>query len=96
MPPLVPLSCGFEDGAVHLGIGPTRDATMVEGRAEPIALDALPRERADLFAARTGFDPPAQGQGYRRHRSTPARIHARREADEPAGRTLMRDRQWPA
>ena len=44
-------------GTVRLGLGHTRDVTMIEGEVEVLELEALPRERADRFAVRTGFDP---------------------------------------
>src|SRR5690242_6367144 len=43
--------------SVRLGLGPTRDVTMIEGDVEVLEIDALPPERGDRFAARTGFDP---------------------------------------
>jgi Pyridoxamine 5'-phosphate oxidase len=46
-------------GAVRLGLGHTRDVSMIEGDVEVLEIDALPRERGDRFAARTGFDPRA-------------------------------------
>ena len=41
----------------RLGLGPTRDVSMIEGEVEVLDIEALPRERGDRFAARTGFDP---------------------------------------
>jgi hypothetical protein len=81
-------------GYARLGLGPTRDVTIIEGRVEVIELDALPRERADRFAARTGFDPRTLTTPYRWFRVTPRRIQAWREADELVGRELMRDGRW--
>jgi hypothetical protein len=45
--------------SVRLGLGHTRDATMIEGEVEVLEIDALPQERGDRFAAQTGFDPRA-------------------------------------
>jgi hypothetical protein len=42
---------------VRLGLGHTRDVWMIDGDVEVLEIDALPRERGDRFAARTGFDP---------------------------------------
>ncbi|MFI6515245.1 pyridoxamine 5'-phosphate oxidase family protein [Spirillospora sp. NPDC050679] len=79
---------------VRLGLGPTRDVTMIEGEVEVLEIDALPRERGDRFAARTGFDPREQTEHYRWFRVSPRRVQAWREADELPGRELMRDGRW--
>jgi hypothetical protein len=79
---------------VRLGLGPTRDVTMIEGTVEVLELDALPRERGDRFAARTGFDPRTGTTAYRWYRVTPRRVQAWREVDEMPGRELMRDGRW--
>jgi hypothetical protein len=79
---------------VRLGLGLTRDVTMIDGDVEVLAIDALPREQGDRFAARTGFDPRALTTPYRWFRVVPRRIQAWREVNELAGRTLMRDGAW--
>lgn len=79
---------------VRLGLGPTRDVTMIEGRVEVLALDALPRERVERFVARTGFDPRAGEAAYAWFRVTPRRVQAWREANEIPGRELMRAGRW--
>jgi hypothetical protein len=81
-------------GVVRLGLGSTRDVSMIEGDVEFTELDALPQEWADRFAARTGFDPRTLDTPYRWFRVTPRRIQAWREADELPGRELMRGGQW--
>ncbi|MGW0845491.1 pyridoxamine 5'-phosphate oxidase family protein [Streptomyces sp. NPDC002787] len=78
----------------RLGLGPTRDVSMIEGDVEVLEIDALPRERGDRFAARTGFDPRTSATSYRWFRVTPRRVQAWREADELTGRELMRDGHW--
>lgn len=78
----------------RLGLGHTRDVSMIEGDVEVLEMDALPRQRADRFAARTGFDPRESATRYRWFRITPRRVQAWREADELAGRQLMRDGRW--
>jgi hypothetical protein len=42
---------------VRLGLGHTRDVSVIKGDVEVLELEALPRERGDRFATRTGFDP---------------------------------------
>jgi len=79
---------------VRLGLGPTRDVSMIDGDVELLAIDALPPDRADRFAARTGFDPRTLATPYRWFRSSPRRIQAWREANELEGRELMRDGRW--
>ena len=79
---------------VRLALGLTRDVTMIDGDVEVLEIDALPRPRGDRFAARTGFDPRALTTPYRWFRISPRRIQAWREADELAGRELMRDGRW--
>ena len=40
----------------RLGLGHTRDVSMIEGDVEVLEIDALPQERGDRFATRAGFD----------------------------------------
>ncbi|SOD94536.1 pyridoxamine 5'-phosphate oxidase family protein [Blastococcus haudaquaticus] len=80
--------------AVRLGLGLTRDVAIIEGDVEVLEMDALPRERGDRFAARTGFDPRESNGPYRWFRVVPHRIQAWREVDELPDRELMRDGRW--
>lgn len=81
-------------GRARLGIGPTRDLVLIEGRVDAAqAATDIPPETGDAFAAKTGFDP-RQLTGYLYFRIHPQRIQAWREANELAGRELMRDGQW--
>jgi Pyridoxamine 5'-phosphate oxidase len=79
---------------VRLGLGLTRDVSMIEGDVEVLEMDALSQQEGDRFAARTGFDPRALGTSYRWFRIRPRRIQAWREADELPDRELMRDGSW--
>ncbi|WP_320671948.1 pyridoxamine 5'-phosphate oxidase family protein [Patulibacter defluvii] len=83
-------------GRARLGLGPTRDVTMIDGDVETLPLDALPAARGDRFAARTGFDPRTLATPYRWFRVTPRRIQAWREVNELADRELLRDGRWLA
>ena len=83
-------------GTARVGLGPTRDVSMIDGTVEVLEIDALPREQGDRFAARTGFDPRALTTPYRWFRIVPHRVQAWREANELPGRELMRDRRWSA
>jgi hypothetical protein len=80
--------------AVRLGLGHTRDVSMIAGEVEVLGIDALPQERGDRFVARTGFDPRALATPYRWLRISPRRIQAWREVNEMPDRELMRDGRW--
>jgi len=81
---------------VRLGLGHTRDVSVIDGDVEVLEIDALPQERADRFAARTGFDPRAEAAPYRWFRISPRRIQAWREVNELPDRELIRDGRWLA
>ncbi|MFD9794365.1 pyridoxamine 5'-phosphate oxidase family protein [Streptomyces sp. NPDC059070] len=83
-------------GSVRLAFGATRDVVLAEGRATAVEEHVLDAATADAFAAKTGFDPRQEKQEYVYFRIRPQRVQAWREADELAGRTLMRDGTWLA
>ena len=82
--------------AVRLGLGHTRDVSIIEGDVEVLGIDALAPERADLFVAHTGFDPRALAAPYHWFRISPRRIQAWREVNELPGRELMQEGAWLA
>ena len=79
---------------VRLGLGPTRDVVMIEGSARALAACELTTALGDAFAAKTGFDPRQLADLYLYFRIQPQRLQAWREADELAGRELMRGGRW--
>ena len=81
-------------GRVRLGIGPTRDLVLVEGSVEATPATEVPAPAGDAFAAKTGFDPRELATPYTYFRVTPLAVQAWREADELAGRELMRGGRW--
>jgi hypothetical protein len=78
----------------RVGLGPTRDVTVIDVTAEPLARDAVSGELADAFARKAGFDPRMETQPFVYYRLVPRRVQAWREANELAGRELMRDGRW--
>lgn len=80
---------------VRLGLGATRDVSMIEGDVEVLEMDALAPEQGDRFAARSGFDP-RELASYRWFRVVPRRIQSWREENELRDRELMRDGRWLA
>jgi len=81
-------------GTVRIGLGPTRDVVMIEGTVDTLTVDELREGEGDRFAARTGFDPRELTTRYLYFRVRPQRVQAWREANELAGRELMRDGAW--
>ncbi|WP_298566519.1 pyridoxamine 5'-phosphate oxidase family protein [Streptomyces luteogriseus] len=81
-------------GRARVGIGPTRDVVLIEGTVETVQPGELTEQDAELFAAKTGFDPRRLATPYLYFRVVPQRVQAWREADELDGRELMRDGRW--
>ena len=82
-------------GRARLGIGPTRDLVLIEGTVlQALAASQIPDQVGDAFAAKTGFDPRQLTDPYLYFRIEPRRLQAWREANELAGRELMRDGHW--
>ena len=82
-------------GTARVALGPTRDVVIVEGPVEAIAI-GTDAGLEDAHAAATGFDPRTLAAEYVYLRITPHTIQAWREANELAGRVLMRDGRWLA
>jgi hypothetical protein len=80
-------------GWARVALGPTRDVLIVEGPVEAIPIE---REVAlgDAHARATGFDPRTYAQEYVYLRLTPDVVLAWREANELAGRQIMRSGVW--
>ncbi len=77
---------------VRVGVGQSRDVTMIDGNAEP-----MQDERTkDAFAAKHAWDPRKETSDYAYFRIVPDRVQAWRERNELTGRTLMRDGDWLA
>ncbi|HEY6075795.1 MAG TPA: hypothetical protein VIV36_03080 [Gaiella sp.] len=77
-------------GVARLGVGPTRDVVLVDGRVTEGVDDAT----AASHAEHTGFDARTDPGDYVHLRVTPTEIRAWREANELSGRLLMRDGTW--
>ena len=80
--------------SVQAGVGLTRDVVHVTGTVDLLAADAVDPVLADAFAAKAGFDPRRQAGQYAYFRLTPRSIQVWREADELAGRWVMRAWSW--
>ncbi|WP_084609150.1 pyridoxamine 5'-phosphate oxidase family protein [Thermocrispum agreste] len=83
-------------GQARVALGDFRDVVMIDGTVEVFAIDQIPRERADRFAARAGFDPRPLSEPFSWFVMTPRRIQAWRAVNEMSGRLLMKDGRWLA
>jgi hypothetical protein len=82
-------------GTARLAVGPTRDVVMIDGVLdEVVAVEEAAADIIDGYCAQADWDPRSAGAGYVLARLRPVRIQAWREADEIAGRTLMREGTW--
>jgi hypothetical protein len=80
-------------GAARLAVGPTRDVVMVDAVLEKVVDVAADDALGAAYVAQADWDP-RRGPGYRFLVLRPVRVQAWREANEIAGRTLMRDGTW--
>ncbi len=81
------------DPRVRLTLDGTRDVVLIDGQAQVAPAGDIDRPLADAYAAHAGWDPrddPATAWIV----VTPTRIRAWREANELAGREIMRDGVW--
>ena len=77
-------------GRARVGIGPTRDVVLVDGTIGEGVDDAT----ADAHTAHTGFDARKENEEYVYLVLTPTEIRAWREANELAGRLVLRNGAW--
>ncbi len=81
----------------RLAVGGTRDVVMID--AELIgdhAMSNAPALLVEAFVSQSGWDPrnDSNAAGYRLFELRPVQLQAWREANEIAGRTLMRNASW--
>jgi hypothetical protein len=82
-------------GSARLAVGPTRDVVMIDAVLEgAVDVSDAPPALGQDFADQADWDPRAAGDGYLFLVLRPDRIQAWREANEIAGRTLMRGGSW--
>jgi hypothetical protein len=82
-------------GTARVALGLTRDVVLIDvALSSSVPAADISPEVGDAFAARTRFDPRRLSSPYRYFRLTPRWLQAWREANEIAGRDLMRDGAW--
>jgi pyridoxamine 5'-phosphate oxidase-like protein len=81
----------------RLAVGGTRDVVMIDAelRGDHAVLDA-PAPLVEAFVTQSGWDPTKDSNAadYRLFELRLVQLQAWREANEIAGRTLMRDASW--
>jgi hypothetical protein len=80
-------------GRARLAVGPTRDVTMIDAVLERAVDVSADDALGAAYAAQADWDP-RRDTGYVFLVLRPIRVQAWREANEIAGRTLMRDGTW--
>ena len=80
-------------GNARLAIGPTRDVVMIDAVVERVVDVAADEALGAAYVAQADWDPRS-APGYVFFVLRPVRVQAWREANEIAGRTLMRDGSW--
>ncbi len=80
-------------GEARLAVGPTRDVTMIDAVLERSVDVAADDALGAAYVAQADWDP-RRDTGYVFLVLRPVRVQAWREANEIAGRTLMRDGAW--
>ena len=80
-------------GRARLAVGPTRDVVMIDAVLEETVDVAADDALGAAYVAQADWDP-RRDTGYVFLVLRPVRVQAWREANEIAGRTLMRDGNW--
>ncbi len=80
-------------GVARLAVGPTRDVALLDVALERSVGVDEDAALGEAYAAQADWDPRGL-EGYVYLVLRPTRIQAWREADELAGRVLMRDGTW--
>ncbi len=80
---------------VRLALGETRDVVMIDADlVEAVPVSEAPVTLTDGYADQAGWDPRTDSGDYVYMAFRPDRIQVWQEAEDPAGRTVMRDGAW--
>jgi hypothetical protein len=84
-------------GKARLATSDTRDVVMIDAELDSVhPVGSAPDEIAAPFVTQSDWDPRSAGDAYVFLVLRPVRIQAWRQANEIAGRTLMREGVWLA
>ena len=80
---------------VRLALGETRDVVVIDAvLVEAVPTTEAPAALAEGYAGQAGWDPRTDGGNYVYLVLRPERIQAWQEAEDPTGRTVMRNGLW--
>ena len=83
------------DGRARIALGTTRDVVMIEATLDSIVTVADQSDViAETYADQADWDPRHAGSGFVYLLLRPQRVQVWREANEIAGRTVMRNGSW--
>ena len=85
----------LENPKSRLAIGTTRDVNIVEGELDMWLAHVVPESVADAFTTKLTWDPRTERRVHLYVRVRPTCIQVWREADEIAGREVLRGGCWP-
>ncbi|MGW2565867.1 pyridoxamine 5'-phosphate oxidase family protein [Streptomyces sp. NPDC001537] len=83
-----------DGGRTRLAFGDTQDVVLVDGDVETFTAQDVPAAAAEVFVAKTGWDPREDSASYAFFRVRPRGVQASRGQPELPGRHLMRDGAW--
>jgi hypothetical protein len=82
-------------GSARIALGATRDVVLIEAVLDRIvAVAEAPDVIAEIYAGQADWDPRDAGGDFVFVVLRPVRVQVWREANEIAGRTVMRDGSW--
>ena len=83
-----------EEPRVRLSLPDTFDVVLLQGEAECFADQEVPRDAAEAFAGKFGWDPRLEDGAFVYVRVVPTTVRAWRGEPELRGRVIMRDGVW--
>jgi hypothetical protein len=79
---------------VRLALPDTADVVLLQGEAECYAVGEVPKDAADAFAGKFGWDPRTEKALFVYLRMAPRTVRAWCGEPELRGRVVMRDGVW--
>ncbi|MFI7401147.1 pyridoxamine 5'-phosphate oxidase family protein [Streptomyces sp. NPDC049541] len=83
-----------DGGRTRLAFGDTQDVVLVDGDVETFTGQDVPAATAEVFVAKTRWDPRKDSASYAFFRVRPRDVQAWRGQPELPGRHVMRDGVW--